>query len=136
MIRASRSIVYSAKAYVVRVIPVKRVTDATLALFDVADTLPQCGLQVDRPAVLVEEIGEGLVGRPAPGNPAAVPRQQVESVPCLLIELNALAGHRDILLGDNSGHSGSTGLANPTSTAIGYPFHRLSADRGRRGDGP
>jgi hypothetical protein len=80
MIRASRSIVYSAKAYVVRVIPVKRVTDATLALFDVADTLPQCGLQVDRPAVLVEEIGEGLVGPPFLEVPHAVPCEQVESV--------------------------------------------------------
>jgi hypothetical protein len=59
MVRASRSIVYSAKAYVVRVIPVKRVTDAMLAFFDVADILPQRG-----PAVLVEEIGEGLVGQP------------------------------------------------------------------------
>jgi hypothetical protein len=58
MVRTSRSIVSSAKPYVVRVSPVKRVTDATLALFDIADTLPQRGLQVDRPAVLVEETGE------------------------------------------------------------------------------
>jgi hypothetical protein len=40
-----RSIVSSAKAYVVRVIAVKRMSGATLALFDVADTLPQRGLQ-------------------------------------------------------------------------------------------
>ena len=63
MVRASRSIVYAAKAYVVRVIPVKRVTDATLALFDVADTLPQRGPQVDRPAMLVQQVSEGLVGQ-------------------------------------------------------------------------
>jgi hypothetical protein len=45
MARASRCIVSSAKAYVASVIPVKRMAGATLALFDVADTLPQRGLQ-------------------------------------------------------------------------------------------
>jgi hypothetical protein len=37
MARASRCIVPSAKVYVARVIPVKRMAGATLALFDVAD---------------------------------------------------------------------------------------------------
>jgi hypothetical protein len=37
MVRASRSIVYSAKAYVVRIIPVKRVTEATLVRRAAAD---------------------------------------------------------------------------------------------------
>jgi hypothetical protein len=96
MIRASRSIVYSAKAYVLGVIPVKRVTDTTLALFDVADTLPQCGLQVDRPAVLEEESGEGPVG-PAPGSPACCHLRAGRERSGLLIEPNALAGHRGIL---------------------------------------
>jgi hypothetical protein len=32
----------------------------------------------------------------------AVFGKQIEGVPCLLIELNALAGHRGILLRDNS----------------------------------
>jgi hypothetical protein len=50
MFRTSRSIVFSAKPYVVRVTAVKRVTGATLALFDIADTLPQRGLQVVFPA--------------------------------------------------------------------------------------
>src|ERR1700682_156786 len=45
MARARRCIVPSAIAYMARVIPVKRMVGATLALFDTAVTLPQRGLQ-------------------------------------------------------------------------------------------
>jgi len=57
--------------------------------------------EVDRPAVLAEEISECLVSELLKV-PHAVPGEQVEGVPCLLIELNALAGHCGILLRDNS----------------------------------
>jgi hypothetical protein len=55
------------------------VTDATLALFDVADTLPQCGLQVDRPAVLWRRSAKASSGQLLEV-PHAVPCEQVESV--------------------------------------------------------
>jgi hypothetical protein len=51
--------------------------------------------------VLAEKISESLVGELLEV-PHAVPGEQVEGVPCLLIELNPLAEHRGILLRDNS----------------------------------
>jgi hypothetical protein len=60
--------------------------------FDIADTLPQGGLKVDRAAVLFQQIGEGLVCDLLEV-PHAVPGEQIEGIPGLLIELNALAGH-------------------------------------------
>jgi hypothetical protein len=71
------------------------------ALVDVADTLPQGCLEVDRPAMLAEKIGERLVGKLLEV-PHAVPGEQVEGIPSLLIELNAFSWHRGILLRDNS----------------------------------
>jgi hypothetical protein len=63
--------------------------------------LPQRRLEVDRPAVLAEEIGEGFVSEFLEV-PHAVFGKQVEGVPGFLVELDTLAGHRDILLGDKS----------------------------------
>jgi hypothetical protein len=57
--------------------------------------------EVDRPAVLAEEISECLVSELLKV-PHAVPGEQVEGIPCLLIELNALAGHCGIVLRANS----------------------------------
>jgi hypothetical protein len=68
------------------------------ALLDLVDTLPQ-RLEVDRPAMFLEQVGESFVGQ----YPACCLREQVESIPGFLIELNALAGHRGVLPGINSG---------------------------------
>jgi hypothetical protein len=63
---------------------------------DLADTLQQGPLEVYRPTVLLQEIGEGLVGEFLE-IPHAVSGEQVEGVPGLLIELNALARQRGII---------------------------------------
>jgi hypothetical protein len=60
-------------------------------LLDLAGTLTQCCPEVDWPAVLAEEIREGLVGEFLEV-PHAIPGEQVEGVPGLLIELNAGQG--------------------------------------------
>jgi hypothetical protein len=48
----------------------------------------------------MQQIREGFVGEFLEV-PHAVSREQIEGVPRLLIELNALAGHGGILPGDN-----------------------------------
>jgi len=57
-----------------------------------AHTLPQRRLEVDRPAVFAEQVAEGLVGEILEV-PRGVLGKQIENVPGLQTELNALAGH-------------------------------------------
>jgi len=62
-----------------------------------ACALAQSVLQIDRPVVFLEEIADRLVA-PLLKCFHLTPREQVERLPSLFIELHALAGHDQAVL--------------------------------------
>jgi hypothetical protein len=75
--------------------------------------LTKGGLQISRPAVLSQQVSKCLIGKLLKIlHP--IPRQQVESIPGLIIELDALARHRSSL----------TISATNVVSGLGVPRHR------------